>query len=293
MISLIVAVVLTTVLFLIFKAYQVFKVNTFQAVVTNYFTCIVVGGLFSFGEPVGYMLQDLSWLWLSVFMGALFISTFYLMAWSAQEISISVSTLSSKLSLILPVVYSLVITGSLSELNFTYALGFGLVLVSILLAVYKPNKNTTTVSASKGLLIAVVVFLMTGAVDTSINIANHHFINIVGFGKLFPVAVFIMAFVFGGLFLAFKIVKNNERLDFKSVIGGVALGIPNYFSIYFILKALGEFGGDGAFVFPIVNMSVIILCALAARIIYKEKLNALNVVGLLCGVLAIALISYK
>lgn len=293
MISLLIAVVLTTVLFLIFKAYQVFKVNTFQAVVTNYFTCILVGALFSIDEPLMYMLQDLSWLWLSVFMGALFISTFYLMAWSAQEISVSVSTLSSKLSLILPVVYSLYAANTLFELNFTYIVGFVLVLVSILLAVYKPKNGVSTVSASKSLLVAVVVFLMTGAVDTSINIANHHFQHLAGFGKLFPITVFMMAFLFGGLFLSFKLLKNKEQLDLRSVIGGVILGVPNYFSIYFILKALTEFRGDGAFVFPVVNMSVIILCALSARIIYKEKLNVLNVVGLLCGVVAIAVISYN
>lgn len=154
---------LTALLFIIFKSFDKFGVNAFHAVVVNYFTCILVGLGFSWGIDYSPMLDNVSWVGWSVLMGVLFITTFYMMAWSAINISVSVSTISSKLSLIIPVFVSVFILKT-GEWSWLYGCGFLLVLISIVLSVYTPKKSGKI--ESKRFVFAVLIFLMTGAVDT-------------------------------------------------------------------------------------------------------------------------------
>ena len=289
MISLLIAIGLTTSLFLIFKAFEQFGISTFQAVVVNYFTCVIVGCLFSVNVPLGPMLVDTSWGLLSLLMGGLFISTFYMMAWSAQNISVSVSTLSSKLSLLIPVIFSVVILKT-EVGSWKYLFGFLLVVLSILLAVYKPEDEKSKIKIKKAGVFAFLIFILTGAVDTSINYANHTFKSIENFSKLFPITVFAMAFLFGSVFLLTQVIKEKTRIEVKSLLAGVVLGVPNYFSIYFLLKTLEEYNSNGAFVFPIINVSVILLSALMARVLFKEKLFIINIIGMVVGVISIVVI---
>lgn len=289
MIPLLIAIGLTSSLFLIFKAFDKFGISTFQAVVVNYLTCVIVGCLFSLNVPLEPMMEDLSWVVLSCFMGGMFISTFYFMAWSAQNISVSVSTLSSKLSLLVPVLFSVFVLKT-EVGSWKYLFGFLLVVLSILLSVYKPESEKRRLDIRKAGVFAFLIFILTGAVDTSINYANHAFSSLESFSKLFPITVFTMAFLFGGLLLFFQIIKGRTKLELKNVMAGIILGIPNYFSIYFLLKALEECNSNGAFVFPIINVSVILLSALMARILFKEKLYMINIIGMIIGVISIAVI---
>lgn len=290
MINLIITVGLTTLLYLIFKSFQVFKVNTFQAVVFNYLTCVVVGSLFSFNTDIQPFFQDISWAYLSVLMGAMFISAFYLMAWSAQKISVTVSTVSSKMSMILPVLFSFFYLKVEQGNLLLYLLGLLLAIASIYLSTKKPH---SPVKSESYLKYASFIFFLSGAVDTSVNLANAKFGTIPSFAQLFPISVFVMASVFGSFLLGYKIVIQKNKFSSRSALAGVFLGIPNYFSIYFLMRTLDDYQGNGAFVFPIISISVIVFSSIAAWFIFKEKLSTINVLGIVCAVFAIAIISYQ
>jgi uncharacterized membrane protein len=76
----------------------------------------------------------------------------------------------------------------------------------------------------------------------------------------------------------------------RHVIAGIVLGIPNFGSIYFILKML-EQGWEGSVFFPINNVGVILLSTAVALIIFKEQLSRLNIIGIVLAILGIVLIS--
>ena len=125
-------------------------------------------------------------------------------------------------------------------------------------------------------------------VDTIINYANIYHIDEAG-TRIFPVQAFFIAGVIGAARLYFK----GERFMRRSIFGGIYLGIPNYFSIYFVLKALTAFENDGSLMFPILNISVILVSSFVALIFFRERLSWINWFGLLMAIGAIYLISYQ
>ena len=107
MIFLIGSILLSSYLTIAFKLCDRFGVNKFQAIVFNYLACaftgsVVTGSLPEFGENVGQ-----EWFLWSLLMGASFIVIFNLIAITVQKSGLAIASVASKLSLIIPFVFSL------------------------------------------------------------------------------------------------------------------------------------------------------------------------------------------
>src|SRR5437867_9156921 len=90
-------------LFVIIKGFDRFKIPAIQVIVINYF---VAGGMAFFFIPEKINFTELineSWITISLVLGALFITVFYLLSLTSQKIGISVASVSNKLSLVIPV----------------------------------------------------------------------------------------------------------------------------------------------------------------------------------------------
>lgn len=95
-------------IFMAFRSFSHFKINTFPAIVVNYFVCMVTGLVYAGPQNVFSQWQcKANWLWPAVFLGIIFVSTFYLMARTTQLRGVSVATVASKMSLAIPVIFSL------------------------------------------------------------------------------------------------------------------------------------------------------------------------------------------
>ena len=85
--------------------------------------------------------------------------------------------------------------------------------------------------------------------------------------------------------------------DIKSLIGGVALGIPNYFSIYFLVKALqemhNEFQMESSSLFMVNNLSIVILSVGIGLVFFREKLDKFKIFGLFLALVSLYLINCK
>lgn len=110
---------------------------------------------------------------------------------------------------------------------------------------------------------------------------------------LFMVISCVGAVLVGTVLLLGRVVFQGDKVTLRSVWGGLILGVPNFLSFYFLLKALGAFGNSAAFVFPIYNILTMMASAGAAWVLFKEKLNPLNRLGLVVAIVAILLISYQ
>lgn len=299
MINLVLATLLTASFFLYFKYFAILKIKTFQALVVNYFTCVVVGYIFSGGVPSAMFRVEGIWYFYAVVLGTLFISIFFLMAKTAQEVSVSVSSVASKMSMIIPSILSLVLVNEVRQ-NFSWV-NVGILVASltaVFLVTYK-GSGLSVKNKWKAFLLVGIVFLGSGLIDTILNLLSIEFpdeyftsnfrsseLNPDQFKKVFPLFCFAVAFLMGSMRLLFL----REKIEWKSMVAGVALGVPNYFSIYFLQASLSDFKGNGAFVFPVINIGIILITSGMAFLLFKERLSLINFVGILIAVGALSLV---
>jgi multidrug transporter EmrE-like cation transporter len=74
-------------------------------------------------------------------------------------------------------------------------------------------------------------------------------------------------------------------------VAGLILGLVNYGSIYFLLRILGSGLIDRSAAIPANNMGVVALSAVVGVALFKEKLSAKKLWGILLALVAIALLT--
>jgi drug/metabolite transporter (DMT)-like permease len=107
----------------------------------------------------------------------------------------------------------------------------------------------------------------------------------------FIVTVFGTAGLIGLLFAVRGWVTGKMVFAWKNLLGGVALGIPNYGSMLFMLWALAD-GLGGSVVFPVNNVGIIVATAIGAVLIFREHLSRINRAGVVLAALSIILMAY-
>lgn len=73
-------------------------------------------------------------------------------------------------------------------------------------------------------------------------------------------------------------------------MAGVLLGIPNFLSVYFLLKIL-DLGWDGSIIFPIFNVGVLLASAIMGWLIMREEMPVKRALGVIMAAISIYLIS--
>jgi drug/metabolite transporter (DMT)-like permease len=297
------AVLFTVALYMIMRAYPRYQVNSFHAVVFNYYSCVVTG---LFLTPDLRAFQQIQWnsegTLLTLALGTLFVIAFMSIGLTAQKVSVTAASLAGNMSLVIPVLFGLFIFKNTNK-DFTFLNYTGLVvaLAALALGAIQKQQKTTEFEDGQPLkvsvlsyawLLPVFTFMASGTNNTLINYLTMQYYRPEQ-TTLFMIIACSGAVIIGTLILLYKIIFGREKLLPRSVIGGLILGIPNFLSLYFLLLALGSFGNSAAFVFPIYNILSMLVSSLAAWILYKEKLNNLNRIGLALAVVAIVLISYQ
>ena len=70
------------------------------------------------------------------------------------------------------------------------------------------------------------------------------------------------------------------------------LGVPNYFSLLFLMEALRLPGWRSSVIFPVNNMGIVVLTAVCAALLFREELSQKNFIGILLAVAAISLLIF-
>jgi len=261
-----------------------------QAICLNYIVCFLTGLLLM---PAGQSFSlDLSqnWTWYCLALGFGFIITFILSGLSTQKAGITMTSLANNVSLVIPVLASLLLFNTeAKEFNNLNYLGLLLAIVAVGLATYQKSET----GKIKSWYLPLSVFLMYGITNTSINYLNLKFIPNPELTIPVTLVMVLGALLSGVILLIYKLAKAEEKLAWKNVLASITLGIPNFLSFYLLILALTSFGNSGAFVYPVFNIGVICISALVAYIFFKEKMNLLNKSGLALAVIALVLISYQ
>ena len=284
MIYLLLSILSSSSIFIIFKLYDKFNVNRLQAIIYNYGVACFCG-LLAYNQPVQISkLPQYDWFYFSLGLGFVFISIFNVMAITAQRNGLSVVAVASKMSVVIPIIFGFILYNE--SIGWIKILGIFLALISIYLVTSNPDK----VIKGGSFLFPLIVFIGSGFIDTSLKYLETTYVN-ESEVSLFSASIFASAFIIGITILIFQFINKTFKFELKNLIGGVSLGIINYYSIYFLIKAISYKNLESSTVFTINNVSILLISAILGVLLFKEKLNSKNKLGILLASIGIILVS--
>lgn len=281
MIYLFLSIFFSTLILVIFRLFTRFEVNTFQAIVFNYIVAFIVGfGLYGNSWNTELIHQG-SWLPFAFIIGVLFITLFLIMGKSAQENGIGITSVTVKMSLAIPVVAAIYIYAEAVYL--AKILGVIAALVGVFLITYQKKSEKKAKNGNYWFLI--ILFLGSGALDTLLNYVEKKALGDLS-PALFSAIGFGIAGCIGLLVLTVALILGKQKLKWKNIFAGILLGIPNYFSIYFLIMAIRE-PMDDSITYALNNVGIVMASFALGIIFFKESVTRLKLVG---GIIAIAAI---
>jgi drug/metabolite transporter (DMT)-like permease len=207
------------------------------------------------------------------------------MAKTAQINGVSVASVAGKMSVVIPVFFGVFLYDE--SVTFLKILGIFIALIAVYLASVKEEKSSFK---NAGLLFPVLLFLGSGIIDTTLKFVEVSYVEkedvSVFSGSLFGFAAF-----FGLVILLIKSIKKRTPFGIKNIVAGIILGIPNYYSIIFLIKALQTDGFESSTLFTINNVGIVIVSTLVGILLFKEHFSLKNKIGVGLSIIGIVIVA--
>ena len=269
-------------IFVVFKLIDVKSAPLLNCIVVNYLTAATLGFIVFGSFPAKHIIQT-SWFPFGAILGLLFILTFMLIGISSRRSGLVITTVASKMSLIIPMTFSIILYSE--PVSATKIAAIVLALASVFLCTYKPAEDKTKTDIWK-ILLPAIIFVAMGANDSLVIYSRERF-NISDDAALFTATLFAISFVCG---IIYSLVKRGTLKNFLSVKTwwmGILLGSFNFGSVYFVIKSMEANLISTSSLYGICNTSTILLSIIIGVVFFGEKLSRLNIIG---GILAVAAI---
>lgn len=286
----------------IFKLFARFGIDGFQAIVFNYFTCFCCGWLHLGRFPVHSDDFSSPWMPYALVLGIIFISGFNMAALTVRYFGVTIGQLMQKMSILMTVPFA--ILAYQESAGWLKIIGFLCALASIILVNWpaKMGQNPTQIDsetsvegssgvnfAKKIFWIPIATWILSGLLEVLfVRVQKEQLSDMRD--PTFIITIFGTAGIIGFLLALFGWISARLQFSWKNVMAGIVLGIPNYGSMLFMLLALDS-GLEGSFVFPVANVSIIIVTTIGAVLLFRERLSKLNWIGIMLAVAAIAFIT--
>lgn len=281
MINLILTILCSTTIALILKFNDTKQGNGLVLLLGNYLVASIIAGYFLSGNNnVEY---ELPLLVFGLLMGFMFVASFFLFTQAVKVAGVSLSTVSARISVTIPILFSVIFYNEIPNSLQIIGILFTLLTIGFF---YISLKSKNKEKQQKGLyLFLFLLFAGIGLGDFGMKIFENNFS--LDNKSFFLFLIFFSAFIY--TFVAIRI--KNIKIDKKTFILGMLLGIPNIFSSFFLIEALNKI--EAIIVYPVANIGIIILTSIFAVIFFKEKLNKYEIIGIITGALSIGLMSIK
>lgn len=274
MIELILAVLFSSGIFAIFKLFVRFQIDTFQAIVFNYFMAAICGfGLYC-GTWESTNLIQISWIPYAFISGILFIALFVILGLSSQRNGVAITSVATKMSMA---------TGILGMI-FLYNESVGILkiagILSAIIGVVAVSWVKSTNGKGQGAWwMLLILFFGSGLLDIVLNYAQKNTLGTLT-PALFSAFGLAIAGVFGLLILIVQLIRGKSKIELKNLLAGIVLGVPNYFSIYLLISSYQSTGWTDSTVLSVINVSVVLISTMIGLIFFQEKINRLKIIGL-------------
>ena len=275
MIALLLTILCSSSIALILKYNDARNGNPFLLLAGNYLIAALIS--------LGFVLVDkkaivsIETIIFGTLLAALFVASFFAFAKAVGAAGTALATVSSRLSVIVPLLLSIVIY---KEDPTIYQLaGIMLAFITILLFYFSLKNDSSKKLRFIDYFYLLAVLIGIGLNDFCMKIFQQWRPEV---EKSYFIFIIFSAATIYTFFVIFI-----KRIPLKRIVlirGGI-LGVPNMFSTFFILLALAQL--PAIVVYPMTNIGIILLTALGVWMIWKETLNLFGKWALVSGIIAI------
>ncbi|HQV74002.1 MAG: EamA family transporter [Flavobacteriales bacterium] len=273
------AAALQALLYLLFRVFENRRIPLMPGIAVNYVVAMILGLLYAPPWQAG----DLSPLWLpSLGIGALFVVVFSLTGLTTQRSGVAASTVASKMSVVLTVLFAVVVHHERPDL-FAW-LGLAVAMVSVVLVASSAGREEQRTRWR----LPLALFVGVACIDITIN-AVQRFVLTPQLEAVFPT----LGLGFAGVFAMVHVLSGKDRKALASPsvwLWGGLLGLANYATLLFVVKALAHSGMAASTVFPLVSIFVILFGTAGSVFLFQEKVTTMQRIGIGCAVLALGLL---
>ena len=213
-------------------------------------------------------------------LGILLPSVFIIMSKAVEFAGIVRSDAAQRLSLFLPILAAFLIFHE--TLSQSKVVGIVLAFVGLFCLLSKPNQQSAV--DFRGVLGLIGVWFGYGIIDIL-------FKQVAKSGGAFPTTLFI-AFSLAACIMFIYLLFKRTQWNVASFVGGIILGVLNFFNILFYIKAHQSFSSNPTLVFAGMNIGVICLGTITGALIFKEKISKVNWLGIVFSLCAIFCLYY-
>lgn len=275
MLFLLLAVCSSASIALLFKLAERVKASGPVITTVNYLTAVAISGAmvllwgppFQIAPPLAFVgqlshstaLGSLSLAqWLGLLTGVLYLVSFVVYQKAIRQNGASLAGMCSKLGILLPMLISIVAWREYPGL-LKWA-GILLALFSIVIVNLEPGMGLRGWKAS-----LLLTFFFTGFAEFMTKIYQRY--GMEEYQNHFLLVVFATALLLSLVLL----LRQKARPDVKSCLLGVAVGVPNLLSPFFLMKALASM--PAAAVFPVYSAGSVAVILLGGFLFFRERLK--------------------
>ena len=274
MINLILAIASSSLVSIVMRTSEKYTKGNHGMLAINYVICVIMAAfytgfdnLFPQTDGIGFTLG------LGTCTGVIYLVGLLLVQLNIQKNGVVLTSIFQKLGLIVQLFLSIVFFKEQPEV--VQIIGIIICLAAVVLINFE--KEQTVMNFKLGLFL---ILLVSGLCDGMSKI--HEELGNATLSEHFLLYTFGVALI---LCVALIIVKK-ESFGWKDIGFGILLGIPNYFSASFLLKALNDIAA--VIVFPTFSVATVVVISLVGFLVFKEKLSKKQWIGM--GLILAALV---
>lgn len=281
MVYLILAVLASSAVAIIMRLGEKHVKNSFAMFMANYIVCSLIAFLLVEDKALFAPREGLSFaLLLGLGSGCLYLTSLALMKLNISRSGVMLTSVFMKLGVLVPAMIAIVFfRESPTALQI---IGFVLAVAAILLIYLEPKGEGNAASGKASVFLLILLFV-GGLTESMANI----------FDKLGSPALkdhFLLFNFFTAFLLSLGVTLiRRQKVSWKDIAFGAAIGVPNYFATRFLLLSLGSI--PAVVVYPIYNVGAIVLISLAGLLLFKEKLSTRKLMGMVIIIAALVLLN--
>lgn len=259
MVYLILAIICSSLVSIVMRISERYVRGDYGMLAVNYMICTIVAASYSgvnnlFPKTAGINFT----LGLGICTGVLYLAGLLLVKLNISRNGVVLTTIFQKLGLLVQLLIAIVFFKE--SPGVVQIIGIILCLAAVILI--NAEKTNTVIPFKTGLILILVI---SGICDGMSKV--HEEMGNIDLSEHFLLYTFGTAVVISIILL----LKNREKPEWKELIFGILLGVPNLFASGFLLKSLNDIAA--VVVFPTYSVATVVVVAIIGLLIFKEKLS--------------------
>ena len=250
--------------------------NRYGIILGNYLTCIVLALVLT-PRGASVFSGSGSTLGMGAVAGFFYVSALVLMQTSVQQNGAGLTSAFARLGLVISLLVSVLFFRERPAV--LQLLGVGLVLAALVLI-----NNEGTGGPKKGFWLLLLTLLCSGGADAMSKVFEE--LGDPAENTRFFFWLFVTALLLTVCLALWERKRSGKRMMLREFAAGAAVGVPNYFSSYLLLRSLQKL--PAFLVFPVFSTGTILLVLLAGLLFFRERLTKRQSLGV--GLILAALV---